>query len=296
MEIFEILLSAANLIAIIVGFYFTAKELKESREQREQERKSIRLEHSIDCSKDFASLINDELSFINNCLCNQEYEKVINTFKYEDLKLFDKREYLRLIENNKEMEKYLAYFTDYDLVESYYSYIVDAYIENVDLTPEEFTKIQTLISCKWQLTKQEAEFLDTNKLNQIDDKEERNKYLHYNQKARDIIYYKRKIKSYYYEKLIGMLNKLEYFSMTFNTNLADEEVVYPSLHQSFLKTVKYLYPHICYLNSGETSDKYYTHIIELYNLWKDRYVEDVKTNMEKEESLRNKTVNTKSKF
>jgi len=68
-----------NLIAVIVGFYFTSRELRESRKQREQERKSIRLEHSIDCSRNFADLINNELSFIDSCLNNKKYDIQIFT-------------------------------------------------------------------------------------------------------------------------------------------------------------------------------------------------------------------------
>lgn len=285
-----------NLIAVIVGFYFTSRELRESRKQREQERKSIRLEHSIDCSRNFADLINNELSFIDSCLNNKKYDTAINTFRYEDLKLFDEREYLRLIEGRKEMEKYLHFFSDPDMVDLYFPDIVDAYIQNVELTPTEYSKIRTLIQYEWKLSKEEHEYLKNNKLSKLEDKSSVDKYLSIMQKARDINYYRQKITHYYFEQFTSMMNKLEYFSMTFTTNLADEEVVYPSLHQAFLKIVKYVYPYICHLNSGPSSDKYYTHIIELYNLWKDKYVKDQIVIRKNEEKIGNITVNTNSKF
>ena len=63
-------------------------------------------------------------------------------------------------------------------------------------------------------------------------------------------------------------NDLEYFSMFFNSNLAESEVVYESLHQTFLAYVRLLYPVISYANTrSDYSKKYYTHIRDLYSLW-----------------------------
>ncbi len=78
---------------------------------------------------------------------------------------------------------------------------------------------------------------------------------------------------------IDLLNRLEYFSMFFNSQIADEETVYQSLHQTFIGTITYLYFKISLLNK-DIKDKYYTNIIELYNLWNDRFVE--KMHMEEE--------------
>ena len=296
METINFILELANLIAIIIGFYFTARELKESREQREQERKSIRLQNSIDCSKDFADLINNELSFINNCLSTPEYEEMINRFKYEDLNLFDKKEYSKLVENDVWIKEYLKRNSESNYAEKSFSNIVESYIISVDPPSEEYTLIRSLEASKWSLTDEEDKFLKETIFNKITDKTILNKYLTLNKKARDIIYYKQKINTYYHNQLIALLNKLEYFAMTFNTNLADEKIVYPSLHQSFLKIVKYMYPHICNLNSGESADKYYTQIIELYNLWKGRYIKDLKKTQEQEENIRKRTVDENSKF
>jgi len=50
------------------------------------------------------------------------------------------------------------------------------------------------------------------------------------------------------------------------------------------------------VNNGESADKYYTQIIELYNLWKDRYIEDQERIKEEEEKTRSKRVNAESKL
>lgn len=76
------------------------------------------------------------------------------------------------------------------------------------------------------------------------------------------------------------LNKLEYFSMYFDTNLAEDEVVYASLHQTFLYLVQVLYPRIAVTN-GAASQKYYTHTINLYKKWDERN----KKNKEKEKKI-----------
>ena len=56
-----------------------------------------------------------------------------------------------------------------------------------------------------------------------------------------IYYYRDAIISFYNETMTTMLNKLEYICMNFNTGLADEDVVYNSLHQLFIITVNMLF-------------------------------------------------------
>ena len=68
------------------------------------------------------------------------------------------------------------------------------------------------------------------------------------------------------------LNKLEYICMYFNTGLANDEAIYQSIHQTFLKSVCILYYDIANANiTGK--DKYYTNIIKLFNKWNSVYME-----------------------
>ena len=72
--------------------------------------------------------------------------------------------------------------------------------------------------------------------------------------------------------VMKILNTLEYMAMCLNSGIADETVIYQSLHQTFIKLIKYLYFYIAKLNiSG--CDKYYTNITVLYNLWNSRYID-----------------------
>ncbi len=69
--------------------------------------------------------------------------------------------------------------------------------------------------------------------------------------------------------LVYTTNKLEYFSMFFNTNVAEEKVVFASLHQTFLPLVETLYFNIAFRNKIG-SQKFYTHTISLYQKWKQK--------------------------
>lgn len=92
--------------------------------------------------------------------------------------------------------------------------------------------------------------------------------------------YYHNIDSSYIELLIvDTLNALEAFCMHFNNGVADEEVIYQSLHQSFLGIIKLLYFKIASKNQlGK--DKYYINIIQMYNRWNDRYKEQTEKEVE----------------
>lgn len=64
------------------------------------------------------------------------------------------------------------------------------------------------------------------------------------------------------------LNTLEYFAMSVNQNVAESEMLFISLHQTYLKFVYYTYPFICMSNFDD--ETYYTNIIELFNSWKEK--------------------------
>jgi hypothetical protein len=63
-----------------------------------------------------------------------------------------------------------------------------------------------------------------------------------------------------------LMNELEWFSMHFTYKIADEKLVYQSLHQTFTSNVQLLYFFISRANKSP-SEKYYTNIIQLYTSW-----------------------------
>ena len=69
--------------------------------------------------------------------------------------------------------------------------------------------------------------------------------------------------------VLGLLNKLEFISMNFVYNIAQADLVYQSMHQSFILFMQTFYLAIASLNKGIHTGpgKFYTCSIELYNRW-----------------------------
>lgn len=103
------------------------------------------------------------------------------------------------------------------------------------------------------------------------------------------------------QEIIDTLNELEWFSMNCKYRIADEEILYQSLHQTFLSMVWMLYYFISRKNHSNP-DKTYTNVIWLFCIWRDRLAEikrrpDVKRNRlhRKQEKLSQKMKKTDSK-
>ena len=71
---------------------------------------------------------------------------------------------------------------------------------------------------------------------------------------------------------VKVLNKLEALCLDIFTKAADSRVMYLSLHQSFLRTIRNLYMDIATLNV-DTKNKYYIHVISVYNEWVNWYID-----------------------
>lgn len=90
------------------------------------------------------------------------------------------------------------------------------------------------------------------------------------------------------------LNKIEGKSMYFCTEIADEEIVYPSIHQVFLKLIKISSIRISVINKT-TYDEYFKYTIELYRLWNKRQIEYNET-ADSEKIIHNQRMIEKNKF
>ena len=71
------------------------------------------------------------------------------------------------------------------------------------------------------------------------------------------------------QEVSGLLNELEWFAMNCKYGLADEELMYQSLHQTFISTVWMLYFYISYRNENN-EDKLFTNLVWLFVEWRDR--------------------------
>lgn len=70
-----------------------------------------------------------------------------------------------------------------------------------------------------------------------------------------------------------VLNNMEYFSMHFTHGVADESVVYQSLHQTYVECVQLLYYNIA-INNKADGTQFYTNVIELYRIWYEKQREN----------------------
>lgn len=67
-----------------------------------------------------------------------------------------------------------------------------------------------------------------------------------------------------------LLNNMEYFSMYFTHKVADESVVYQSLHQTYIELTQLLYYNMA-RNNKLNGMCFYTNAVELYKIWYNRY-------------------------
>lgn len=66
-----------------------------------------------------------------------------------------------------------------------------------------------------------------------------------------------------------LLNNLEYFAISFNCKIAEEQIVYQSLHQTYIRIVSHMYYEIS-KNNKTGEQKLYTNVIDLFNTWNNR--------------------------
>lgn len=80
--------------------------------------------------------------------------------------------------------------------------------------------------------------------------------------------YRKILLAIFWNIIVDVQNDLEYFSMYFNSHLAESDVIYDSLHQTFTDYVKLLYPFIAEHNSRALhSRKFFSNTKRLYIDW-----------------------------
>lgn len=92
------------------------------------------------------------------------------------------------------------------------------------------------------------------------------------------------IRSDFNNRIYSALNNLEWFAMNFKNGIANDSLLYQSLHQSYLEFIRLMYYVISSMNSDPKS-KYFTNVIWLYLYWSDKYDEKCKQEDEHEAKL-----------
>lgn len=94
----------------------------------------------------------------------------------------------------------------------------------------------------------------------------------------------------FFDKVYNFLNDLEWFSMSCRYGISDEEILYQSLHKTFLSTVWLLYFYICDRNHTN-EDKLFTNVIWLFNKWRRRLIA-IQKDAEKKQAKAEKKIRT----
>lgn len=280
MENVIICVNVVTAIATVFATFYAACQLKLARDEYTREKEKGKREKAIQFAGEFQNLIAKELGFILQIYETRSLQKYIEKINYQQMIYF----------NEKELKENLGQYYEeamqvLDNIHTDYSNITYAYISFYDIDIQQQNILCGFIANDWRIRnldsiKQKIEEARNNESNELESLMQRYKIdREFNKK---LIYYQGKISDSYTTDLMNLLNRLEKECMYFSNGLADEEVVYQSLHQVFLKVIKSLYITISSYNRDSGADKYYSNIIELYNRWAFRYSE--RQNIEKQHS------------
>lgn len=285
----EQILKIIEIVGTFLGLWLIWKQLKDSNEQLKLNRKDYdsrftyqKREKAIELAKEFERFLED--NFLIFTLISKT--KIINYMQeldldsgYNRLVDFDVRELKKLFKDyEKDKEKYniMSNIDDMPVADIYI--IMKAYNEN-KYTQDKFEYFYSNSFRQFDF-KTEIETLKDQKLKRY--------RLQYNA---DLPFFMSSMFNDIDSIFTDNLNKLEYFSMNFIADIADDNIVYHSLHQIFLSYVEICYFHIAELNSKGAKDKYYTNTIELYKKWKKRYLEDVEKERRAQEVINKVDIN-----
>lgn len=263
-------LSAIGWIPSCIGLWFVWRQIRLMREQNQISKDNVKRDKAIEFAKQYADLLSSEFGFCYGYLSNiipTDYNKKVSL---QSIKHFDKQEMQDLLKQ-EEIKAIIDSCTKPSKKQM--SILSEMYIAQNELPEDEISIIRFLDYCGWEIEKEEVELLKK-EIRGVELDELEKTYLDaIKEKMKKINYFKTKIIRYLNNSRVNSLNKLEYMCMYFYTNMADDDIVYRSLHQSFLSTITLLYVFIANLNET-SSNKYYTNIIFLFNRWKRRYIQD----------------------
>ncbi|WP_394883733.1 DUF4760 domain-containing protein [Clostridium tertium] len=286
----EVLESGANL-ATILALVFVAWQIRMAKnEQKLQHNKQERLK-AIELAELYSEKLIVNITYLCKVYADSGIQDKFRNIKYHELKEFDKYELKTIFSENEidEINKAMANINTDILINASICLSsnskkdeLDCLLEarSIDKTIKNLYEVEEQISATHEsdeITRNKEILKNRNKIN-----ERKGKKSYY------ALYYDK----LYVDTLNETLNTLEYFCMYFNSQVADEETVYQSLHQSFLSMVKILYFRIASRNENG-KDKYYTNIIQLYNKWSKRYYEHEKNEINASRTIVHKQKNIK---
>ena len=224
----DIALFIVEMLLLLVAFLSAIYAYKAYRHQKDRSKKNA----ACELAKYYADDILENGTTVINILVASGYEKFITgILSYDKMCDFTKKELETILKNSS-----ISYT---ECIEK---------IENIEPT--------IIIGCRMARTYSLKERTET--LQNIAKINEESGKVEFPTKAH--------IRTDFMQDLTQLMNQLEWFSMNCRYGIADEELIYQSLHQTFLSMVLLMYPLICDTNK-DNADKHYTNIIWLFNRW-----------------------------
>jgi len=268
-------INLGTLVTTIIGLRFIYKQLKLARKDYEAKFTYQKREKATEMAKEFEQFVVNS-TFITDLLERTSLTKILSSLKINDnnkliFEEFNQNEMEEILKQDK-IEKVLAenkiegnvyvfkeiYKIDYSII----AHMAQDFFKDNEYRKENIDYLASINGFKYFSEEELREKTD----NKIEDKIKYNKSLSYFKKKLDY-----DMKEMYFKNL----NKLEYIAMNFISDIADDKIVYNSLHQLFFSYVELNYFYIAALNSNGKKDKLYMNIIELYKKWKTKYIEDL---------------------
>lgn len=240
MEFWSELLSAIASLAVICSAVFVGQQVRIMRKENSKKHQKQEFQSSFALSEYYAREIIPRIEALISMFRKIEYEEILSKSKNHNIDFFDINEY-RKIYSKEDHEK-----------------ISEIFDKPIKIGVEDGLQLLAW----YQREDHHDSFL---------------KYINYCSILKSNGAIEEDLQKEYAEyiglRLNGLVvdtaNKLEYFSMHFSTNFADDDVVFQSLHQTFLNIVELLYYNAA-LRNFKYSQKFYTHTFTLYKLWKTR--------------------------
>lgn len=244
---------------------------------RRQHIKAIELDKrnkAIELAKEYKSFLDDDISYLSAGMKNIGVADRMLKYDYMILEDFDKnemdlvilkedREYISNAIDNLDSQKLISVYCQFN---KKYDLILESKKVKYQNAQKELMPHLNIKSIEGKLRKSRSE-ISKEEIQEL--KDELVKLNELKRLGTEAFQEDFMISSEFLGKIESTLNNLEWFSMHFKNGVADDDVVYQSLHQSFLETVRLLYTQIAVLNDIPY-EKYFINTIWLYNNWKNK--------------------------
>lgn len=242
------ILTAILLLVTAISVYCAFRAYKNAVRDFTHQKERAKKDAACELAKYYAQHIIDEFQFVLDVLVLSKLnERIEQLFPYDDISDLDRKELDKLLQRAE---------TTFEAVEKEMTLISPLAIYSAKILTAKTISERHLIAEEYLVRKKQED----GEVPMIG------------------IAHESLLQNEFSGKITTLLNNLEHFAMSCRYGLADEEMLYQSLHQTYISQVRLLYFYIC-RNNTTNEDKVYTNLIWLFNLWKDRLKKIQKTKL-----------------